>query len=80
MTELKNKQIISGIVQRIGPINGASKVNIQFMLENHDDIFVVFAGHKIGLAKIGDRVTFVYKKAFIGRENVDADSFVIEGL
>lgn len=80
MSELKNKQTISGIVKRIGPLNGASQVNIQFLLEGYDDIFVVFAGYKTGLAKIGDRVTFVHKESFTGRENVDHDSFVIDGL
>lgn len=80
MAEIKRKQIISGIITRIGPLNGASQVDIQFMIEGYDNIFVVFAGWRTGLAKIGDHVNFVYKKEFIGHVNVEHNSFVIEGL
>lgn len=80
MAELQKNQLISGIITRIGPLNGASQVDIQFMIEGYTDVFVVFAGYKTGLAKIGDRIKFKYKKEFIGRGNVAHDSFVIEGL
>lgn len=80
MAALQNKQAVSGVITRIGPLNGASRVDIQFMLEGYGDVFIVYADYKIGLAKIGDRVRFVYKNEFIGHGNVDHKSFVIENL
>ena len=67
---------ITGIINRIGPLNGASIVDIQFMLENNKEVYIVFAGKNIGLSKVGDEVNFNLGKTFLQHHNVDQKSFV----
>ena len=73
----KEVKEIKGIVRRVGPLNGAGVVNIQFMLENDKRLYVAFVGYYIGLIKVGDEVCFNLNKTFkvLRAHDVDDESF-----
>lgn len=53
---------IAGIVKRIGHCAGpGDKSDLQFMLEDSKDLFVIDSGLTVGLTQVGDKIEFIFE-------------------
>lgn len=69
---------IVGTVKRIGVMAGpADATDIQFILEERKEVFVIKAVKYAGITQVGDKVSFIYnpKGLLMGSRNVEDFSF-----
>lgn len=70
---------VTGIIKRVGPCSGPdSSTDLQFILENDEEIYVVGPYKKIGLIMVGDHISFTFNsKLLMVARNVEDNDFNI---